>query len=427
MAHSEEASLPHIYSTTNRAESDPSFQESPSPRHPVRKSAVRMWAGVAIVLCIGCGLFYALYKVATGAQQAVDDSAAAGAIVPSPAELKYSYGIAAGGSLPEVTDAQLDARMKAIAASGAKWVRFDFKWSEIQPDNAKSYKWDVYDKLVRTAQKYNLYILGILDFTPTWARSSACPDTDKCAPANNAQFAQFAKTVSNRYKNRGLHYWEVWNESNSPQFWQPKADAKAYTDLLKRTYTAIHTEDKNAVVMTAGPSPYDTTDESYSPVDFLTAIYANGGKGYFDAVGAHPYTFPITPKNTAEHAWYQMASTTDGMRAVMVKNGDANKKIWITEFGSPTGGPGEVSSIEDPNLEAKPYVVTEDLQAKILSDAVDLYRSYDWVGPFMYYSYQDAGNTPDTNENYFGLVRYDGSKKPAYTTFQTATKNVLTQ
>ena len=71
--------------------------------------------------------------------------------------------------------------------------------------------------------------------------------------------------------------------------------------------------------------------------------------------------------------------------------------------------------------------MTEDLQAKILSDAVDLYRSYDWVGPFMYYSYQDAGNTPDTNENYFGLVRYDGSKKPAYTTFQTATKNVLTQ
>ena len=182
MAHSEEASLPHIYSTTNRAESDPSFQESPSPRHPVRKSAVRMWAGVAIVLCIGCGLFYALYKVATGAQQAVDDSAAAGAIVPSPAELKYSYGIAAGGSLPELTDAQLDARMKAIAASGAKWVRFDFKWSEIQPDNAKSYKWDVYDKLVRTAQKYNLYILGILDFTPTWARTTACADTDRCAP-----------------------------------------------------------------------------------------------------------------------------------------------------------------------------------------------------------------------------------------------------
>ena len=30
----------------------------------------------------------------------------------------------------------------------------------------------------------------------------------------------------------------------------------------------------------------------------------------------------------------------------------------------------------------------------------------------------NAGDTNDSNENFFGLVRYDGSRKPAYDVFK---------
>ena len=423
MDYSKETSLPHPFAqVSNPDDETPQKPRLKLHRHTKLPRPV-LWLGAVLAAAVVGGALYMLYASLTGALPGTPTKtpdAAASVVAPSASDLGHSYGIAAGGSLGDLTDAQLDQRMADIAASGAKWIRFDFDWALIQPDNAKSYTWDEYDKLVAAAQKHNLFILGILDFTPAWARANACKDSDKCYPANNQDFANFAKTVANRYKNRGLHYWEIWNEPNSPQFWQPVADPVSYTHLLQATAKSLRAEDKSVYIITAGLSPQDTNGKSYSPIDFLTAMYKAGAKGSFDAVADHPYTFPLSPKSGVFHAWNQMADPSNSLRHVMLANGDQNKKIWITEYGSPTGGPGPVSTIENPNLAQHPYKVDEALQAKLLSDALGLYKSYNWVGPFMYYSYQDAGTTQDTNENFFGLVRADGSKKPAYQVFKDA-------
>jgi hypothetical protein len=330
------------------------------------------------------------------------------------------YGIAAGSSLTSLSDAALDQRMKLIASSGAKWVRFDFDWSLIQPDNATTYNWSTYDKIVAESKKYNLSVLGIIDFTPAWARSSACSDAKQCHPANPQTYATFAATLANRYKGQGVHDWEIWNEPNSTDFWQPAPSPADYSLLLKDASIALKKADSKAFVITGGLSPQPTNGITYSPIDFLTAVYAQGVKNYFDAVADHPYTFPLSPTSPADDAWNQMASPQASLRQVMIKNGDEQKKIWITEFGAPTGGPGPVSTISNPQLNNDPYVVDEGLQAKILSDALTLYKGYNWVGPFFVYSIQDAGTDPSTNENFFGLVRADGSHKPAFSVFQKA-------
>ncbi|HSX17382.1 MAG TPA: cellulase family glycosylhydrolase [Patescibacteria group bacterium] len=332
----------------------------------------------------------------------------------------HAYGIAAGSSLTTLNDAQLDATLSGIEATGSSWVRLDFDWGLIQPDNKNSYDWTIYDKIVAASTKHHLQVLGILTYTPAWARSSACADSDKCHPADPAQYASFAAAAARRYKDSNVHCWEIWNEPNNPDFWQPAANPGEYTTLLKQAYAAVRAQDSYAYVITGGLSPQATTSTSYSPKAFLNGVYTAGGKGYFDAVGDHPYTFPLSPKSTDDHAWVQMASAQSSLRQIMIANGDTNKKIWITEFGAPTGGPGPVSTIAKPNLSAHPYVVDEALQAKILSDAVELYGSYSWVGPFFWYSYRDAGTAPTTNENFFGLLRFNQSQKPAYKIFQDA-------
>ena len=91
----------------------------------------------------------------------------------------------------------------------------------------------------------------------------------------------------------------------------------------------------------------------------------------------------------------------------MVANGDASKKIWITEFGTPTNGP-------DPN-----WYVSEASQTQMMIDAFTLYRTYPWAGPFFWYTFEDGSTSTSSNENFFGLVRADGSEKPAYTTLKT--------
>lgn len=338
-------------------------------------------------------------------------------VAEQPKQVTKRFGIAAGSSLAGLSDSELNNRLAGMQAMNAGWVRFDFDWSNIQPDSANSYSWNNYDRLVAASNSHNLKVLAILDFTPGWARPNGC-DSSHCGPKDNAAYARFAAVAVNRYKGQGVTAWEIWNEPNSPDFWQPKADPAAYTDMLAQSFNAIHSADPTAVVITGGLSPQSTGDKSYAPVDFLKAVYQNGGKPYFDAVADHPYTFPLTPKSNHNQAWNQMAAARDSMRSVMIENGDSAKKIWITEFGSPTGGPGPVATLANPNLAAGPFVVDQPLQARILADAVELYKSYDWAGPFFYYSYMDAGTTNDTNENFFGLVTESGQHKQAYDVFK---------
>ena len=145
-----------------------------------------------------------------------------------------------------------------------------------------------------------------------------------------------------------------------------------------------------------------------APVDFLTRLYANGARDSFDAVGYHPYSFPARPSHPApSDGWSQMAATGPSLRSVMIANGDTAKQIWMTEFGAPTGGQN---------------AVTEDAQAAIIRDAVTLAPTYAWAGPLFIYSYQDLGTSRSTNENFFGVLRFDGSPKASYEMLQSLVK-----
>lgn len=325
-----------------------------------------------------------------------------------------SYGVAAGGSLPDLSPSQLDAYMANLQNLGAGWVRFDFDWSLIQPDSANSYDWSAYDAIVAAANRHNLHIIGILDFTPGWAQGNACNSAKQCEPASPATYARFAAAAASRYSSKGVRVWEIWNEANTQTFWQPTPSITAYSALLRAAYPAIHSAESNAIVLSASTAPAATNGTDISPADWLSGLYKQGDKPFFDAVGDHPYTFPQTPESTSDQAWSQMANGSNSLRSIMVRNGDAAKKIWITEFGAPTGGPGPAADIDGSGIAEGAWHVTPALQAEIFQQAFTLYKSYNWVGPILIYSYQDAGSDDSTNENFFGIVSYDGTQKPAY-------------
>jgi polysaccharide biosynthesis protein PslG len=214
--------------------------------------------------------------------------------------------------------------------------------------------------------------------------------------------------VARRYGPLGVHAWEIWNEQNGSVFWKPTPSPSLYTAMLKASYRAIKASDPDAWVLTGGLTPAYTSGGNLSPVDFLADIYRYGAKGSFDAVGAHPYcwagSFHCPGQEASWSAWSQMSSTQSSLRSILLANGDQGKLIWGTEFGAPTAGGGQA--------------VGEDGQAGQLLDSYSLFGSYSWTGPLFWYSYRDAcRNTGDT-ECYFGLVRSDGSHKPAYAAYQ---------
>ncbi len=334
--------------------------------------------------------------------------------------LDYTVGISMAETLVVVDDDMLGDILNDVVSLGVGWIRIDVAWSSVQPNNKDEYFWENTDRIVNEASKRGLRVLPIITYTPYWARSDKCKYTNRCAPDSPLEFAKFAKDVASRYSKKGVHAYEIWNEPNLGLFWKPSADPEYYVRLLKGSYVGIHEVDPSAIVITGGLAPTDTKGISMSPREFVELMYKYGGKNYFDAVGFHPYSFPVSPDEYHKtSAWSHMNDTNWSLRSIMKKNGDNDKNIWLTEYGAPTGGSGSVA--EGPGghyIWNVPDHVTEKYQSEILESAIVKTREYEWDGPMFWYSYKDLGTDTSTKENFFGLLRHDGSKKPAYFTLK---------
>ncbi len=315
---------------------------------------------------------------------------------------KDMFGIATGGNLQNEDPASQSRDLDVDHNAGARWLRTDINWTQIQNGGPTSYDWGPIDNVVHGAQARGMQVLGTIVYTPSWARP---PGTEPSYGPNPALYAAFAAVAVKHYAAMGVHAYEIWNEPNIQTFWTPAPNASAYAALLKAAYVAIKAADPSATVVTGGTSPAPSDGTNISPADFLSGIYAAGGKGFFDAVGHHPYCAPAVPGDAQDWSpWYQMYGTQKSLRSVMSDNGDAGKKIWATEFGAATSGPSGA--------------VSEAKQAEMITKGYQLWAGYSWAGPMFSYQGRDLGTDPSTRENFFGLMRNDFSPKPAYSAYQ---------
>lgn len=342
---------------------------------------------------------------------------------PVPAATANQYGIAAGGYLIHLDQNDLNDYFSRLKELGVGWVRWDFDWGVIQAGGPTSFDWSGTDRVVDTANAYGIKTLGIIDATPTWARRSECNTSDTCAPADPAVFANFAAQTVQRYKSKGVHTWEIWNEPNYHLFWKPLPNVNEYAALLKPTYTAIKNADPDSVVLTGGLASAGDEDNNIAPITFVNTLYTTDAADSFDGIAVHPYTFPALPSVVA---WWNRWQQIVPIHQTMLLHGDSYKRIWITEFGAPTDGPGTAhDTTQTSNFNYGTDYMTENAQGQILSNALDQMSAMQaFMGPFFWYSLRDNSNNTNDPENFFGLLRYDNSKKPAYIIYQSAIQGI---
>ena len=207
---------------------------------------------------------------------------------------------------------------------------------------------------------------------------------------------------------QGVTDFEIWNEPNNIAFWQPAPNAAAYTTLLRDSYAAIKAVDPSALVITGGLAPEPDDGTNIDATTFVTEMFADGAKGSFNALGFHPYSFPALP-NTYEpwSGWSQMGQTPTSLESILSANGDASVPLWLTEYGAPTSGPDGVG---------------DTAQAEALTQAIADAKSTSWIGALYIYTYEDSGNDPSTDEDWFGLLNSDGTPKPAFAAVGAAIK-----
>lgn len=304
---------------------------------------------------------------------------------PSQATLGQAIGVA--GPLP-MTPATLDR----LQASGATFVRSDFLWEVLEPQQG-AFDFAKTDAAVDAIRARGLGVVGILAYNVAWAT----PTGDDHAPPDPDRYAAFVEATARHFAGR-VAAWEIWNEENLGfRFWKPTEDAPGYAAVLERAYAAVKRGDSHAQVILGG---LNAQGLSSTGEDFLADAYfavPNLGQS-FDALGFHPY--PRYPPQAAPEADASgdpsLPRKLARMQAELGYFGDGSRPIWVTELGWPVYG------TVDEGAQARFTVRSAVLALAAGADRIAFYTLDDGPNPSAF-----------PPEDAFGLYRSDGTPKPS--------------
>jgi len=232
--------------------------------------------------------------------------------------------------------------------AGFNWVKQTFAWEDIEGSGRGKFDWTTADRVVKQVNDKGIKLLARVSSDPGlpafWAGHP---------PSNAGDFASYVGQLAGRYNCSAgsagcIHAFQIWNEPNLAREWGNKRPNPAeYADFLGQAYRAIKAANPNALVISAGMAPTGSNDNNAMPDDiFYEEMYAAMGgnsSGYFDLLGVHGAGFAAPPElDPAEaadpnkpyggHRFFAFRHVED-IREIMVRNGDAGKKIVLLEFG----------------------------------------------------------------------------------------------
>lgn len=310
-------------------------------------------------------------------------------------------------------------QLQAAHAAGATWDRVVFLWQEIQPSNSTDWYMDRY--LDRTGlravlDKSDLPLVAVVQGTPGWAAGNwhdgaAAIPTGLDYPVDDPHnsFGLFMQRLAKTFKGR-VSAWVIWNE---PDFRPGEAvdsltwggNTADFFSLVRAGYRAVKKVDPGAAVVF--PSTTYFADAVGGRNLFLERVLQEGRRDpeaarngfYFDALGVNLYC--------SLDAIYRVR----GLYAdILARNGVGPKPIWLTETNCPIYNDAKAP------VEPRQHISTME-QAAFVIQALALARAagYERVA---WYSMIDAAGISD----HWGLLRPDGSPRPAYRALQTASR-----
>ena len=286
--------------------------------------------------------------------------------------------------------AQIDAALDQMQAMGVNTVRIGIPWAGINPVPGY-YDWSQSDYLINAADARGMGVLAVITTTPGYAQNGSGIYS---APTSPEAFGQFAGMAAQRYAGKVGAY-EIWNEPNAAPFYGPAPDPAGYTELLKAAYPTIKAADPDATVVGGVVGSTVTYQNlTLNPVTFVDQMYESGAQGYFDALSFHPYQYAMPFSTGGYHPDSPINQLAD-IRDLMVANGDTDKLVWASEYGQPTS------------------VSSDAEQAAYLQDMLTTWRTLDYTGPAFVYTLEDDQTGSSDPEATFGLIRSDGTWKPA--------------
>ncbi|MBN1966537.1 MAG: hypothetical protein JW910_17935 [Anaerolineae bacterium] len=314
------------------------------------------------------------------------------------------------GSRFGIIDAHTDP--DAAADLGVGWERITFDWAAIQPDGPGDFRTDAVDPVwLENAADAGREVVGLIVHTPAWASESGDPGAvpvglEKSVRRSDNVWAAFVRQLAAHYAPLGVHRWIIYDTPNvrvgegTVQFAGSESD---YARLLAVAHDAITAADPDAVIHLAAPDWWADVAAGREPflARLLRVLQADPDAAtsgtYFDVV-------TVRAVNHTRLVWDVLSQT----RAILEAARLFGKPIWLETGASPTRDPN--GGTPDPVLGISPSMQADFIvQAAALGLAAGAQR----IGVIQLAD-DPAGDQP------WGLVRADGSRRPAFDAYRAA-------
>jgi hypothetical protein len=305
-----------------------------------------------------------------------------------------------------------------LQALGFGWQKSLFPWRDIEAGCKGCFNWSEADRVVRASADAGLKIIARLDFQPSWARKGGASNGP---PDNYQDYADFVRAFVDRYKtgspNGTVQAIEVWNEVNLDREWgggpinrQAAAD---YVRFLSLAYKAAKKADPGVTVITAGLSPTGVSSDSAQPDDvYLQWLFQSGLKGNYDVLGANANVqCPCVEADPGSAPGFEHPSfyfrRIEQLRDIMVASGDADKQVWLMEFGWTT---------DKVHPSYSWYATSEDKKSELIVQAFKFAseRWAPWIGVMTLWTVADPNWSAQDEQVWWSVTNPDGSPRPAF-------------
>jgi hypothetical protein len=298
----------------------------------------------------------------------------------------------------------------AAGALGAGWTRVTFRWISIQPTSAEEWQaGPISDAALATELAAGRQVVGLLINTPDWAtdwgKGPGVPQ-GLYLPIDdpNNLWANFVRSIVTRYAGR-IDHWTIWNEPDIPdtQHMSWGGSVGDFVQLLRVAYLVARQSNPNAVIHMAAVTHWWNEHWFGQFLDELVADpNAAANDYYFDVATLHIYFQPETVYDITAHYYGLM------------HNRNIHKPIWIAETNAaPSLDPAWP-------VENAQFTISLEEQAIYMVQAFSLGIAAG-AQRIAVFKMADTESDRSANPEPFGLVRMDGSRRPAFIAYQTAT------
>ncbi len=300
----------------------------------------------------------------------------------------------------EVEEWKIKKTLEMVREMGTPWIVDYFPWGYIENSEGE-FDWSHADLVVDHARQQGLTMIARLGFVPNWARPKDSV-TSYLDEARYPTFANFVREFAAHFKGR-IRYIVIWNEPNVNFEWGYRpVDPAGYARLLQAVYPAAKQGNPDVQILAGALAPVlapPGATDAMSDLEYLQKMYDAGAQDYFDLLAVHAYGWraPADEPPSTDRVNFRR---TELLHDIMVKNGDATKRVMITEGGW-NDHPRWTKAV-------RPAERIEDTLR-----AYDLCKGWDWVDACALWAFRYPAPA-QTYQDYFTFVTPDFDPKPIY-------------